>query len=44
VQALLCAGDVDGLIKVIVLLAVNGGGNITGGIEGGAVALEELSL
>ena len=39
VKDLLIRGDVNALVKVIVLLAVNSRRNITGRIEGGAVTL-----
>ena len=40
VERLLCGGNVDSLIKIIFTLTVNRSGNITGGIESGAIALQ----
>ena len=39
VQALTRAGDVDAFMEIVFLLSPDGGGDITGGIQGGAVAL-----
>ena len=40
-QALSGTGDIDALVEIIGLFAPDGGGNITRGIKGRAVALED---
>ena len=40
-EDLLVGGDVDALVEVIHLLAIHRSGNIAGGIQGGAVPLED---
>ena len=39
-ERLLCCGNVDCLIELILVLTVNSRRNVTGGIKGGAVALQ----
>ena len=40
VQDLLSRGDVDALFKIVLRLAIHSGGDVTGGVEGGAVPLK----
>ena len=41
VEDLLIGGDVDALVEIVHLLAIHRRGNVTGGIQGGAVTLED---
>jgi len=41
VKALCGGGDIDALVEIIGILTINGSGDVTGGIQGGAVLLED---